>query len=1008
MGWEDLRHSFVLPWPGSVTYSFIQSPPADADYGDAFFRADTRFGLPTEEQQSIVTRLLERAQEPDDFKVSFSDVANVSFLMDSSGDGDLKIGRANLATTGEGAAAFPGYRLGFVNDGDIWISNNAAYENFSNPEFSNLATKAGQNGYWTLLHELTHAFGGLMDAVDAFQGSAENNQQYTVMSYNTIGTVTVNGQLQTSLNSLYFEDTAALLKPYGLQLYDIKAVQDVYGANTNTRSGDTIYALGAGLGRDDDPDKSFIYTIWDGGGEDAIDASGFADYQARIDLNAGAFSSIGTTGFVEQQGLRSAYDSARGIDANNVAIAYDVEIENAVGGGKADSITGNFNDNDITGGRGADLLFGGAGNDTYIWNLGDGEDFIQDTSGSDTLLLGRGITEEMVKVFGAGSLSISTVSGYGANFVSYPSFGIENIEGTSFQHVTYSDKAPSITTTFIVATQVTQTVPLDTTNWSDNQLNNFGSSSGPTLGQNVDVIIGTNANDWIKGYGADDVLSGGDGDDRLDGGAGADTLNGNAGRDTLQGDASDILLSGGEDDDYLINGKIMHGDAGNDYITAGNSTATLAYSIDVEGGTGNDRVVVFVNGSHIDGGSDKDSIRVFGNNNSVLGGSDNADDALYANGFGNVLSGGFGNDVLSVDTYFPDANVGSTVDGGDGDDVIHLGRNRNIVVFGAGHDIVYHEQAVGSVVVLDFGTLALSALQASYLKSGTDLTVSAPDGSSIVLVDYKSTPESWHVLSGGIEQSFTPDLRNYISTSAADTISGTGSNDILSGFDGVDTLTGGSGSDILNGGNGNDMLDGGDASDELHGGAGSDTLAGGTGDDVMLGDDGTDLLSGGSGDDAMVGGAGSDTLSGGTGNDIIHGDFVPGISGDAVAIAHILATQSGNDLIEGGAGADTLTGGAGADTFVYGVDAFGAGVDTVTDFGLAEGDRLDLSALLEGFNPGQDAINLFVAVTTSGGETSVAVDRNGAGHFTAVATLAGVAITETVDELVASGKLVVS
>jgi Ca2+-binding RTX toxin-like protein len=48
----------------------------------------------------------------------------------------------------------------------------------------------------------------------------------------------------------------------------------------------------------------------------------------------------------------------------------------------------------------------------------------------------------------------------------------------------------------------------------------------------------------------------------------------------------------------------------------------------------------------------------------------------------------------------------------------------------------------------------------------------------------------------------------------------------------------------------------------------------------------------------------------------------------------------GNDLLSGGAGIDQLTGGAGADTFRFGA---GFGVDTITDFNAANGDRIEVA-----------------------------------------------------------------
>jgi len=53
---------------------------------------------------------------------------------------------------------------------------------------------------------------------------------------------------------------------------------------------------------------------------------------------------------------------------------------------------------------------------------------------------------------------------------------------------------------------------------------------------------------------------------------------------------------------------------------------------------------------------------------------------------------------------------------------------------------------------------------------------------------------------------------------------------------------------------------------------------------------------------------------------------------------------SGNDILNGGAGKDILTGGTGADTFV--LDQIDI-ADVITDYKKAEGDKIDLSALLD-------------------------------------------------------------
>ena len=111
--------------------------------------------------------------------------------------------------------------------------------------------------------------------------------------------------------------------------------------------------------------------------------------------------------------------------------------------------------------------------------------------------------------------------------------------------------------------------------------------------------------------------------------------------------------------------------------------------------------------------------------------------------------------------------------------------------------------------------------------------------------------------------------------------------------------------------------------------------------------------------DGRVGG--NDHLYGGAGDDMIFG-------------------QEGNDIIVGGEGADVLHGGSGADTFVF--DNVGHGVDTVSDFNAGEGDVINLSSVLSGFDPLADDITDFVMATTNGGDTTLYVDVAGSGNMT--------------------------
>ena len=84
--------------------------------------------------------------------------------------------------------------------------------------------------------------------------------------------------------------------------------------------------------------------------------------------------------------------------------------------------------------------------------------------------------------------------------------------------------------------------------------------------------------------------------------------------------------------------------------------------------------------------------------------------------------------------------------------------------------------------------------------------------------------------------------------------------------------------------------------------------------DFSLGTSGADIIDGSSrgANQALIGNGGNDVITGG----------------------------SGDDLLIGGAGNDNLTGGLGADTFRFG--QFETGQDTINDFNVNQGDKIDL------------------------------------------------------------------
>ena len=190
--------------------------------------------------------------------------------------------------------------------------------------------------------------------------------------------------------------------------------------------------------------------------------------------------------------------------------------------------------------------------------------------------------------------------------------------------------------------------------------------------------------------------------------------------------------------------------------------------------------------------------------------------------------------------------------------------------------------------------------------------------------------------------------------------------------DGDDLLQAGPGFLQVFGGAGADTIQGGDAPDTLNGGPGSDRIVGGVGHNEVNGNQGEDTIIGRSTvGDVLLGGRGNDLIdaTAATGHDSINGNLGADTIEGGAAGAHLWGGQ-GDDVIIGGAGADwisgdrgqnTVTGGGGADVF----HGLASGFQRVTDFSLAQGDRVQIDAGV-GFH-----------ISQSGADTVVALDGGG-------------------------------
>ena len=215
--------------------------------------------------------------------------------------------------------------------------------------------------YQTYLHEVGHALGlghsGLYNGPRVDEAGVSHhvyNQDawnYTLMSYRD------QGEAGTGTPRL-------VLAP---QLVDIIAIQNFYGANGQTRSGDNVYGFNSTETGVLDFEGTFFnqgirppsLAIYDAGGTDTLDFSLYSANQV-ISLVEGSFSSIGDNIIT---------DDPEDPLINNITIAVGTVIENAIGGSGDDSFIGNDSDNVFTGNGGNDTYVGGAGNDMVILAL---------------------------------------------------------------------------------------------------------------------------------------------------------------------------------------------------------------------------------------------------------------------------------------------------------------------------------------------------------------------------------------------------------------------------------------------------------------------------------------------------------------------------------------------------------------------------------------------------------------------------------------------------------------
>ena len=538
----------------------------------------------------------------------WSEVSGITFQETSSSSAGIRFDDSQ-----SGAFAGPG---AFYGDG----SNAFSRVNVGTDFLSQNGTKLDSFSFFTYIHEIGHALGlghaGPYNGLATYNDATYSNDswQMTAMSYFSLSE-------NTSINGSY-------APPVTPMMADIVAIQSIYGFQTSSQVGDTVYGtdntasgyLGDLMdvyfdGRSNSlfsGDRTIAVTLYDDGGIDEISLAGRSE-DSRVDLRAGTSSDIlGAVGVL--------------------SIATNTIIENFTGGTGRDVVTGNDSDNSIAGQLGNDELDGLGGNDRL--SGGGGADSLDGGAGADTMI-------------GGSDNDVYLVDNWRDIVIESDNEGYDTIRSS----VSYR------------STMGVEVVEL------------VGGSNANLYGdQNANTLTGNDGANALYGGEGADLITGGSGNDLLDGQLGDDTLRGGAGDDTyvVSSWRDEISEAGGNGYDRIVAYDTYRFFTGVEKLELRGNSNINAY------GNNEDNLIIGnVGNNYLEGGGGNDVLNGGAGIDRMYGGS--GDDTYFVGTWKDEVSERGGNGIDTINAYVSYRTVS-------GVEILNLAGDREINAYGTSED----------------------------------------------------------------------------------------------------------------------------------------------------------------------------------------------------------------------------------------------------------------------------------------------------------------------------------